>query len=704
MLQDHAHRATPPQTDCEPKLLIKALQSKGLPFLQAEWLICKAENSHQTSIHTYLKKLNIPFQQISAPNHKETAQLPGMALCFDQTGELHLAEDIQRSMPHKADGIEVEVNTAFIILDAPLSTNQHSRNQQSILQFWRQLRGSAWLTEALKSGHAHLGPIVGASILINILALAPTLFTVQIYDRIIPNQAWSSLWTLAFGIFICLVFEHLLKRSRHKLMEHSATVTDAICTEKLSKVLLQTRQSSTTPSTLLQHLRAFESLREVITGMFLLSLIDLPFLVLFLVVIGLIHPYFLLIAATVVIIHAIEVLRTHQKLVKLGSRQLEDYRNAQGDWIDCLQQLPAVQAHGVQDMFAKRLNSNQMRQRLSANQIRECTYTSTQLMQTLHQMAWMCTIILGTYLVIANTISIGGLIAVSMLTMRCFSPLQKLQSQLIQTHAAQSGFEDLDKLMHEFPSEQQTQQSLPKIEHLKLQTVSVQKPGSKAHEALQLMLADVNLDLPCGSRVGIIGPTGSGKTSLLNLLAGQLKIQRGEYTINHLRHSLYSETEHGRWVGFAEQPPRLIRGNLLENITLHRPWITSHDCISVMDALGMRPWLNSLPEGMQHPIKSQGSNLSSGQKQLIALCRALVGNPQLLLLDEPTVCLDAQSESKLIRYLNQLGPEVTVMFTTHRLNLLAACKTLVLMNSGKIISQGDKATVLTAAKLLEQQA
>lgn len=704
MLQDHAHRATPPQVDFEPDALIQALQSKGVPFLQAEWLICKADNSIQTAVHTYLKKLNIPFQHINAPSNKELSQLPALALCFDKTGELHLAKDLQKPSAHLAESIEPAASHAFIILDASQGKNKDPQNHQSILQFWRQLRESEWLTEALKSGHAHLGPIVGASILINLLALAPTLFTVQIYDRIIPNQAWSSLWTLAFGIFICLVFEHLLKRSRHKLMEHSATVTDAICTEKLSKVLLQTRQSSTTPSALLQHLRAFESLREVITGMFLLSLIDLPFLLLFLVVIGLIHPYFLLIAATVVVIHAVEVLRTHQKLVKLGNRQLKDYRNAQGDWIDCLQQLPAVQAHGVQDMFAKRLNRNQIRQRLSANEIRESTFTSTQLMQTLHQMAWMSTIILGTYLVIANTISIGGLIAVSMLTMRCFSPLQKLQGQLIQTHAAQSGFEDLDKLMRQFPSEQQTHQNLPQIEHLQLHHISVQKPGTKAHATHQTLLADVDLDLPCGSRVGIIGPTGSGKTSLLNLLAGQLKIQQGEYTINHLRHSLYSETELGRWVGFAEQPPRLIRGNLLENITLHRPWITSQDCIDVMDALGMRPWLNSLPEGLQYPIKSQGSNLSSGQKQLIALCRALVGNPQLLLLDEPTVCLDAQSESRLIRYLNQLNPEVTVMFTTHRLNLLAACKTLILMNSGKIISQGDKATVLTAAKSLEQQA
>lgn len=704
MLQDHAHWATPFQGANQPITFIKALESKGLPFLQAEWLICKSENSIQACVQAYLKKLNIPFQRIDSPSDTELGQLPSTALCFDKKGELYLASDIHKPAANLAESLEYDIATAFVIQERQTITTNNAKNHQSILQFWQQLRQSTWLTEALETGHRHIGPIVGASILINILALAPTLFTVQIYDRIIPNQAWSSLWTLAFGISICLIFEHLLKRSRHKLMEHSATVTDSICTEKLSKALLQTRQSATTPSTLLQHLRSFESLREVITGMFLLSLIDLPFLALFLLVIGLIHPYFLLIAATVVIIHAIEVLRTHQRLAKLGNRQLEDYRNAQGDWIDSLQQLPAIQAHGVQDMFANRLNRNQMRQRLSGNEIRECTFTSTQLMQSLHQAAWMSTMLLGTYLVIANTISIGGLIAVTMLTMRTFAPLQKLQGQLIQTHAAQSGFEDLDKLMRQIDTEPQSQQGLPYIEHLQLQKLSALKPGARENSALQRMLSEIDLELPAGSRVGIIGPTGSGKTSLLNLLAGQVKIQQGEYTINHLRHSLYSSVELGRWVGFAEQPPRLIRGNLLENITLHRPWVSAQDCIEVMEALGMRPWLNSLPEGLQHPIKSQGSNLSSGQKQLIALCRALVGNPQLLLLDEPTVCLDAQSETRLIQYLNQLGPEVTVLFTTHRLNLLAACKKLILMNAGQIVSQGDKATVLTAAKNLEQQA
>jgi ATP-binding cassette, subfamily C, bacterial LapB len=704
MLQDHAHRVTPQQGDQHPTLFSKALQSKGLPFLQAEWLICKASNTTQAAIQAYLKKLNIPSQVIDAPNTNEIAKLPASALCFDRQEELYLAGDIQNQLT-SPPGAEAPTFTVAIVIQEPQArANDTEADHQSILQFWKQLRQSSWLTEALRAGHRHIGPIVGASILINILALAPTLFTVQVYDRIIPNQAWSSLWTLAFGIAICLAFEHLLKRSRHKLMEHSATVTDSICTQKLSNVLLGTRQSASTPSTLLQHLRSFESLREVITGMFLLSLIDLPFLALFLLVIGLIHPYFLLIAATVVIIHAVEVLRTHQKLAKLGNRQLEDYRNAQGDWIDSLQQLPTIQSHGVQDMFASRLNRTQMRQRISGNEIRECSFASTQLMQTLHQVAWISTMLLGTYLVIANTISIGGLIAATMLTMRCFAPLQKLQGQLIQTHAAQAGFEDLDKLMRQAPPEQQTLQRLPYIEHLQLKQLSVLKPGSRENSTLQRMLSDVDLELEAGSRVGIIGPTGSGKTTLLNLLAGQVKIQQGEYTINHLRHNLYSEVELGRWVGFAEQPPRLIRGNLLENITLHRPWVNPQDCLDIMDALGMKPWLNSLSEGLQHPIKSQGGNLSSGQKQLIALCRALVGNPQLLLLDEPTVCLDAHSEAKLIQYLNQLGPEVTVLFTTHRLNLLAACKKLVLMHSGQIASQGDKATVLTAAKAMEQQA
>lgn len=688
---------TPDDLQLVESLLTQSLTLKGYVFLQSKWLIAtgSASSMEQAVLH-YLKSSNIRYSLIEQVSQSESGRLPDSALCILKLDQIQLASAL------KALPIEARPGILKAILIEANTTQSPAVPTQTLLEFWRKLRQAHWLMDALRDSYPHKKTIIAASILINFLALAPSLFVIQIYDRIIPNQAYSSLWALALGLLICLGFDSLLKRSRHSLMEHSATVCDTLCTQKLSAALLATRQHNTTPSGLLQHLRSFEHLREIITGVFLVSVIDLPFLFLFLAVIGLIHPYFLFIAAAVTIIHLVEVLRVHSHLVQLGQQQLEEYRNAQGDWIDSLQQLPTIQGHGAQSLFTARLDKNQIRHRLSGNEIRERSMNSSLNMQLLQQVAWAGSIILGVYLVVENALTTGGLIAVSMLMMRCFSPLQRLQSQLVQSHAAQAGFEDLNRLMTQRPPPPGNPQGLQAVQHVELNQVSSKTPASPSGKSGKALLNTVTLEWQAGARVGVIGPNGSGKTSLLNLLAGQIDVTEGEYTLNHIRHSLFAEEEKGRHLGFSEQPPRLIRGTLMENITLHRPWIKPEDCTRIIAQLGLQGWINSLPEGLNHPVQSQGSNLSSGQKQLVALCRALCGQPELILLDEPTVCLDTKTESMLIQYLSQLPKQVTLVLTTHRLNLLACCQQLILMNQGQIIQQGDKATVLMAAKNLEQ--
>ena len=427
-------------------------------------------------------------------------------------------------------------------------------------------------------------------------------------------------------------------------------------------------------------------------------------MLIFLAVIGFIHPYFLLISLSVIGVTMFYVVATHKQIAKLGAVQLNMHRVSQTKWLDALQNLEGLQAHGVQQAYSSTLNQCQLESRLSSNITRRLIFQMSQKLYALQQGSWVITIALGTYLIVDKQITVGGLIAVSMLTMRCFTPLQKLQNYLIQTHSAQAGFEDLDKFLTTANEKVDGQEKLDRIQEIELVNASLLKPGKAAGSKIanDYLLQNVSFKLALGDRMGVIGPNGSGKTSLLRLLSGQYDLADGEFRINSLAKSNYNLSELGQRIGFAQQPPLIMQGTLRENITLKRPWVSTAQCWEIIEKTGLGNWVRSHPDGLNMNIESQGSNLSAGQKQLISLCRALAGQPDLILLDEPTVCLDQSAESVLIEILKTLPSETTLILTTHRLNLLACTNELALVHEAKIHTIGDKSTVLRAANALQK--
>lgn len=684
--------------------LCEMLEQLGIEFVPSQWRLQESlteAGNHQELRHlqAYLNACNIPhrvFQNVQAPELKHLAPSTLVMTSNGSTGSL---DDLAR---RAAEPPEL---TWAVQLDAvkPGSTqNQTGESPASLLTFWRKLRDSVWLRNALRFDDGSFKPVIYASLLINILALAGPLFSLQVYDRIIPNQAYASMVALLLGVALCLGFEHMLKHARHRLMEIAATSIDTRCTDKLSQSLLNVPIHKTDPTVLLQHLRSFEHLRELITGVFLLTLIDLPFLLLFLVVIALIHPFFLLVAATVIALTLLVVASSHYTLSRLGQTQMKQARETQSQWLDSLANLDNIQAHGVQHAHGKLLNQLQLKARMGGNAVRDHMFQINQKIHLLQQGSWVFTIALGVYLIVEKQMTVGGLIAVSMLTMRCFAPIQKLQGHLVQTHSAQASFEELDLFLGQDNKTANAKSALSEIQHIELNSASVLKPGHAIESAQDsnFIVRNVNIDLPAGSRTGIIGPTGSGKTSVLKLLAQQLKCDHGYIAVNHLSIDHYHPSEFSCKVGYATQPPVLIKGSLLDNIRFMRPHIDVAACWQVLEQLGLKPWVEQHPDGLHMAIESQGNNLSSGQKQAVSLCRALAGKPQLILLDEPTVCLDQFMENRLIQALQQVDGNTVLVFTTHKLGLLACAQSLVLMHHGKVHAKGAKAEVLHAANAI----
>lgn len=684
--------------------LCEVLEQLGIDFLPSQWRLQESltEPGHQQELRhlqAYLNACNIPHQVFHNIKPQELKHLPSSTLAMTDKGSTGSLGDLA------CCSTEPLVLKWAVQLDTvkPASTqNQINESPASLLAFWQKLRDSVWLRNALRFEEGSFKPVIYASLLINVLALAGPLFSLQVYDRIIPNQAYASMVALLLGVALCLGFEHFLKHARHSLMEIAATSIDTRCSSKLSEALLNVPIHKTEPTVLLQHLRSFEHLRELVTGVFLLVLIDLPFLLLFLVVIALIHPYFLLVAASVIGLTLLVAANSHYSLSRLGQTQMKQARETQSQWLDSLASLDNIQAHGVQHAHGKLLNQLQLKSRMGGNAVREQLFQINQKIYLLQQSSWVFTIALGVYLIIEKQMTVGGLIAVSMLTMRCFAPIQKLQSHLVQTHSAQASFEELDQFLGQDNQPSQARSALENIQHIELKSAGVLKPNHvwESDQESNFIVRNINIDLPAGTRLGIIGPTGSGKTSVLKLLAQQLKCDHGHVAVNHLSIDRYHPSEFSSKVGYATQPPVLIKGSLLDNIRFMRPHIDTAACWKVLDQLGLKSWVEQHPDGLHMPIESQGNNLSSGQKQAVSLCRALAGKPQLILLDEPTVCLDQFIENRLIESLQQLDNSTVLVFTTHKLGLLACARRLLLMHNGQVHAQGSKPDVLHAANAI----
>lgn len=686
------------------RALCGVLEELGLEFLPSQWDLQAnlADQEHNTKLNqllAYLSACNISWQLFHQVSVSEIKHLGPHTLAMLRSGQCGRLEELVSS-----DATSVSLEWALQI-EVSKTSQGDEKTPASLLSFWQKLRDSKWLREALDFENGSFKPVIYASLLINLLALAGPLFSLQVYDRIIPNQAYASMITLLLGVFLCLGFEHALKHARHRLMEIAATSIDTRCTLHLSKSLLNVPIHKTEPSLLLQHLRSFEQLRELVTGVFLLALIDLPFLILFLAVIALIHPLFLLISGGVIGLTLLFIATSHRRISRLGHTQMRQSRETQSQWLDSLSGLDSIQAHGVERAHGKLLNKLQLKSRLSGNAVRDQMFTVNQRIHLLQQSSWVLTIALGVYFIVEKQLTVGGLIAVSMLTMRCFAPIQKLQAHLVQTHSAQASFEELDQFLGQQNVTTEQRSALEKINNMALEFAGVLKPGrsNETAQPFDFILRAVNLRLHAGNRLGVIGTTGSGKTSLLKLLAQQLKCDQGQLVVNNLAIEHFQNSEFQSKVGYASQPPVLLKGSLLDNIRFMRPHISTRNCWEILQQLGLKDWVDRHPDGIHMVIESQGNNLSSGQKQAVSLCRALAGQPQLVLLDEPTVCLDRHMENRLAQHLQQLPDQTILVFTTHKLGLLACASSLALMHNGKIHAQGNKPEVLHAANALATQ-
>ncbi|BBH44972.1 type I secretion system permease/ATPase [Pseudomonas sp. KU43P] len=559
-------------------------------------------------------------------------------------------------------------------------------------------RVDAWFRDTLRHSRWLYGDALLASLLINLLGLMVPLFVMQTYDRVVPNQALSTLWMLVAGLFIGTAFELVLRMVRAHLLDQAGKKTDLILSATLFERItgMAMKAKPATIGGFAQSIHDFQGLREFLTAVTLTSIIDLPFVALMLLVIGLLGGWLVLIpliafplAVGFALLIQARLRDTVQKSLSLGAvRQALLIETLGG-----LETLKACGAESERQYQWEHTNGAIARLDAHARNLSSLASNGTLFIQ---QFCGMATIVAGVYSIIAGNLSVGALVASYMLGSRVLAPLGQIAGLITRYQQAQLTMRSTDALMA-LPQERQAEQQA--LEHtalkggLALSHVSFRYPGQTS-PALQ----DVTLTIKPGERIGIIGRSGSGKSTLGRLLMGFHHPDDGQVLLDNLDLRQLDIADLRSQLGYVAHDLPLLAGSLRDNLTLGARHISDARMLEVAELTGVSELARQHPHGFERPVGERGQLLSGGQRQAVLLARALLLEPPILILDEPTSHMDNSSEEQLRQRLSAWVPGKTLLLVTHRTSMLSLVDRLLVLDNGKVVADGPKDAVIDALR------
>ncbi|MCL9777309.1 type I secretion system permease/ATPase [Vibrio methylphosphonaticus] len=550
--------------------------------------------------------------------------------------------------------------------------------------FW----GTIW-----ESKHIYRDVLL-ASLVINIFAVAAPLFTRLVYDKVVPNLAFETLWVLAAGIFIVFGFDLVLKLMRSYFIDVAGKKSDILISSKLFSKVMGIRMESRPPSVgaFARHLQEFESIREFFTSATIASLIDLPFALLFLVLIWLMAGNLVIIpiiGVVILIIYSLLIQAPLRRAIEEGSRLAsQKYANL----IESLAGLETVKIFGAQSQYQYRWEeavAHMANWNIKSKRITDGIQNTAGFVQ---QSSNVGMVILGVYLISDGELTMGGLIAATMLSSRAIGPLVQLSLLSTRYNQAKSSMTIIEQVMA-MPDEQEEGKRYihrPIIHgKIELDRVTFHYPDSP-----MASIRDLSLTIEPGEKVAIIGRIGSGKTTLERLIMGLYQPTEGHVRIDDTDIAQLHHVDVRRNIGCVPQDCNLFFGSIRDNITLGRPLVDDRDVMDAANRAGVTVFTQQDPAGLERQVGEGGLLLSGGQRQAVAISRAFLARPPILIMDEPTSAMDNRSELHIKTQLKQLKPTETLVLITHKTSMLDVVDRVIVMEKGAIIADGPKAQVL----------
>ena len=539
---------------------------------------------------------------------------------------------------------------------------------------------------------------LAAAFIINLLALVMPLFTMNVYDRVVPNKAIETLWVLVIGVVAALLFNWVLTTARARVVDKASSKIDVRLSAQIMEQVLGLKMEGRPASVgaFAANLRSFESVRDFIASASLTTLVDLPFMFLFIAVLGWISPYMMLPPLVAMVIIVAVSLFTQHRLEVLSRQTFQASSQRNAVLVESLAGLETIKVLNSQGMAQRQWEQATEQIALLNAKIKSTTSATVSFVQTTQQLVTISVVIIGTFLVQEAALSMGGIIASSMIAGRSLAPLGPLAGLMMQFHNARNSLASIDNYMKLPVEHNPSTQYLPRPSlrgKIEFRDVSFAYPNTEHN-----ILKNVSFTLKEGEKIGIIGRIGSGKTTLAKLILGLYKPTGGTILIDDVDSQQIDPADLRRSMGYVSQDPMLFYGTLKYNLTMGAPFATDEQMLEVAKLTGVDRFASKHPEGYSMLISERGESLSGGQRQAIAVARSLLGNPSVLLLDEPSSNMDNQSEVQLRKHLKPICAPRTVVLITHRMALLELVDRLMVVDNGKIVADGPKDQVITALR------
>jgi ATP-binding cassette subfamily C protein LapB len=531
--------------------------------------------------------------------------------------------------------------------------------------------------------------------LVNLLTLASSLYAMQVYDRVIPNQGYQTLWVLTVGVALAVALEFVLKHVRAHLVDRTANVIDEELAAWFFRRMLAIRMEARPASvgTLAAQVKGFEMVRGVLASTSLFVLADVPFAVFFLVVILLVGGW-VVVVPLVALPVALAAGLAFQRLIQKHTREnLAGNNRKAGLLVEAVDGAESLKANGGEWRLQKRWQALVRETGQSDQRIRDYSAMAQHLTALLQQLGYVALIAVGAWLATRNELTMGGLLACSIISNRAMLPIMQLPTVMVQWAHARAALEGLDKIIA-LPSEaEEAAHALTpeKLEgHYRFERVRFHY-GLAHRQALEI----AHLEIKPGERVGLIGPIGSGKSTLLKLASGLYRPSEGKLFLAGMDMALLHPAALREAVGYLPQDVRLFSGTLRDNLLLGLPDPGDEAILEAAQRNGLIQLIAGQPKGLSLEITEGGRGVSGGQKQLIALTRLILAKPRVWLLDEPTASMDGESEARIVQLLRDgLQSQDTLIVATHKMNLLPALTRLLVVQGGRVVLDGPRDEVM----------
>ena len=567
----------------------------------------------------------------------------------------------------------------------------------------------AWFWKVIWRFRGYYYQVILATIIINFLALVSSLYVMNVYDRVIPNQAYETLWVLSIGVVLAILFEFAAKMIRGHLTDIAGKKADLIISSALFRRVMALRLADRPASSgsYANNLREFESVRDFMTSASLLTLVDLPFLLLFITVIGIVGGKLALVPLIIIPIVVIVGLLVQRPLSRYINESMKESSQRSGLAVEAIEGIETLKTNNATSWAQQRWDEYTAKTSASSIKVKDTSNLMVNFAVAMQQLNTVFLVLVGTYLIhaenTAERITMGALIASAILSGRALAPLAQIAGLATRFQQAKLALQGVNDIVSR-PIERSPERKYITLDNVQ-GAITFENVSFKYQQDSSSAVSDLRITIRPGEKVGILGRIGSGKSTMLKLASGLYDTEKGNVTLDGVDMRQLDPNFLRNQVVLLSQAPRLFLGTLRENMDLARTdgYSTDQDLLVALKRFGLDKIIRNHPRGLDMPLGEDGLGLSGGQKQIIALARMTLRDPRVVLLDEPTTSLDQATERIALNAIAQWGRDRTMLLVTHRPQVLQIVNRIIVMDNGKVVMDGPRDLVLQNLMQSEQQ-